>query len=68
MAWYLIKLKDNIDFIVSDLMNVVLIPTNRPRRSAAEDNAVCCEQQTKHVSTLQYKRIVSNVNAVAALH
>lgn len=68
MAWYLIKLKDNIEFVVSDLINVVLIPSNRPRRSPTEDNAACCEQQTKHVNTLRYKRMVSNVNAGVAMH
>jgi hypothetical protein len=68
MAWYLIKLMDNTDFIVSDLMNIVLISADGPRRSATENNAVCSEQHTKHVNTLQCKRIVSNVNAGAAMH
>jgi len=68
MTWYLIKLMDNTVFIVSDLINV-LIPANRPRLSATEDSAVCFgQQQTKHVTALQCKRMVLNVNAGAAKH
>jgi len=63
MAWYLIKLMDNTVFIVSGLINV-LISSNRPRRSATEDSAVCCEQQ----QTKQYKRMVLNVNEGATMH